>query len=95
MANCLLGVIGYQALELSLCLLVLEMSRPGPRKDRSELRPGIRGTHVHDSNGLDARLRWVDAKQGRGLAGLDTPPELPLGGDDEVLIERIGMGLDL
>ena len=40
-------------------------------------------------------LRRLDAEQGRGLATLDAAPELPLGGNDEVLVERIGMGLDL
>ena len=29
------------------------------------------------------------------LAALDATPELPLGRDDEVLVERIGMGRDL
>ena len=31
----------------------------------------------------------------RGLATFDTAPKLPLGGDNEVLVERIGMGGDL
>ena len=31
----------------------------------------------------------------RGLAALDTAPELAFGGDNEVLVERIGMGRDL
>ena len=30
-----------------------------------------------------------------GLAALDTAPEFPLGGDDEVLVEGIGVGGDL
>src|ERR1700733_14981247 len=37
----LLGVLRHQALELSLSLLVLEKSRPGPREDRCKLPPGI------------------------------------------------------
>ena len=44
---------------------------------------------------LNARLRRLDPEQGRGLAALDTAPELALGGDNEVLVERIGMGGDL
>ena len=40
-------------------------------------------------------LRRLDAEQARGLAALDAAPEFPLGGDDEVLVERIGMGRDL
>ena len=64
-------------------------------KIAGEFRPGIGRTHVDNAHRLDARLRRLDAEQGRGLAALDAAPEFPLGGDDEVLIERIGMGLDL
>ena len=41
------------------------------------------------------RARRFDRKQGRGLAILDTAPELPLSSDNQVLVERIGMGRDL
>ena len=44
---------------------------------------------------LNARLRRLDPEEGRGLAALDTTPELPLRSDNEVLVERIGMGGDL
>jgi hypothetical protein len=30
-----------------------------------------------------------------GLATFNTPPELPLGGNNQVLVERVGMSLDL
>ena len=39
--------------------------------------------------------RRFGAEQGRGLAALDAAPEFPLGGDDQMLVERIGVGLDL
>ena len=42
----------------------------------------------------NARLRWLDAEEGRGFAALDTPPELPLSGDDEMLVKRIRRDLD-
>jgi hypothetical protein len=42
-----------------------------------------------------ASMRGLGGSTPRGLAFLDTAPEPPLRGDDEVLIERIGMGLDL
>ena len=64
-------------------------------KIAGELRPGIGGAHVDNAHRLNARLRRLDPKQGRGLAAFDTAPEFPLGGDDEVLVERIGVGLDL
>jgi hypothetical protein len=95
MADRLLGILRHQALELSFGLLVLEMSRPGPRKDRSKLRPRIRGAHIDNADCLHPRLWRFDAKQSRLLPSLDTAPELPLGGDDEVLIEWIGVGFDL
>ena len=37
----------------------------------------------------------LDAEQARGLAGLHAAPELPFGGDEEVLVDRIGMDIDL
>jgi hypothetical protein len=39
--------------------------------------------------------RRIKRKQGRGLAVPDTAPKLPLGGDDQALMKRIRMGLDL
>src|SRR5580693_1597308 len=86
-ANCLLGVLWHQALEFKLGLFMFEMGRSGPRKDRSELHPGIRGAHVDNAYRLDARLRRLNAEQRRRLAALDTAPELPLSGDDQVLVE--------
>jgi hypothetical protein len=44
---------------------------------------------------LDPGLRRVHTEKGRGLSAFDTAPELPLGRDDEMLVKRIGMGLDL
>ena len=95
MADRLLGIVGHQALELGLGLFVLEISRPGPRKDRRKLRPGIGRAHIDNAHRLDARLRRLDAKQARWLATLDAAPEFPLGRNDQMLVERIGMGLDL
>ena len=36
--------------------------------------------------------RRLDAEEARGVAVLDAAPELPFGGDNEMLVERIGMG---
>ena len=67
------------------------MGRSRPRKDRGGFRPGIRRTHVDNTHRLDARFRWLDTEQGRGLSTLNAAPELPLGRDDEVLVKRVGM----
>ena len=74
---------------------MLEVRVPGADKDAGELRPGIGGAHIDDADRLDPWLWRLDPEQGRGLAALDTAPEFPLGGDDQVLVERIGMGRDL
>jgi hypothetical protein len=90
----LLGILRHEALELGLGLLMLEMGRPSPRKDPSELCPGIRGAHVDDPHRLDARLRRLDAEWARSLAAFYAAPEFPLSGNDEVPIKGIGMGFD-
>ena len=95
MADGLLSVFRHEALKFGLGLFVLEMRRSGPREDRREFRPGVRRAHIDNAHGLDARFGRLDSEQGRGLTILDTAPELPLSGDDQVLVERIGMGRDL
>src|SRR6516165_4979990 len=95
MPNRLLGIFWHQTLKFGLGLLVFEMCLMGSREDRGKLRPGVRGTHIDNAYGLKPRLRRLDPEQLRLFAGLDTTPELALGGDDEMLIERIGMGQDL
>jgi hypothetical protein len=45
--------------------------------------------------GFEPRLRRLDPEQLRLFTALDTAPELALGGDNQMLIERIGMGGDL
>jgi hypothetical protein len=54
-----------------------------------------RAAHIDNTDRLDARFRRLDAEQSRGLTALHAPPELALGREDEVLIERIGIGADL
>ena len=91
----LLRLFGHEGLELSLRPFVLLMGFASPREDRGKLGPGVRGRHIDDPHGLDARLWRIDPEQGWVLTILDAPPELALGGDDQVLIERIGVGGDL
>src|SRR5215470_9248470 len=74
---------------------MLQKVLSGAAEDSSKFRPGIRGAHVDDPHRFDAWLRRFNTKQSRGLAVLNATPELSLGGDDEMLIERIGVGGDL
>src|ERR1700688_151274 len=95
MASCLLRILGHQALELRLGLLVFEVRIPAADKDAREFGPGIGGAHIDNANRLDSRLWRVDTEKGRGLAAFDTTPELPLGGDDEMLIQGVSERRDL
>jgi hypothetical protein len=95
MTGRLFGVLRHQAFELGFGLFVLEMRLPGSREDRREFRPGIGRCHVDNPHRFEPRLGWIDAKQPGLFAALDTAPELALGGDNQMLIERIGMGEDL
>src|SRR6478609_744859 len=49
-ADRVLGILGHQALELRLGLLVLEMSLPGADEDVGKFRPGIGGGHIDDAD---------------------------------------------
>ena len=46
--------------------------------------------HVDDPNRIDPRPRRLEAIGPRGLAGLNAAPEPALGGDQKVLVERVG-----
>ena len=64
------------------------------RKCAGEFCPGIGGAHIDSTYRCYPGLRWIDAEEGRGLAVFDTTPELPLSGDDEMLVKRIRRDLD-
>ena len=95
MPDRLLGILRHQALEFTFGQFVLEMRVPRPGKNSSELRPGVGGAHVDNADRFNSWFGRLDPKQPRRLAALDTAPELPLRGYDEVLIQRVGMGGDL
>src|SRR5215207_4911948 len=95
MAIGFLGVLRHERLELALGLLMLDKGWSGSAVDGGELGPGVRFAHVNRQHRLDARPRWLDAEEARGLAGLDAAPELLLGGEQKVLIERVRVDLDL
>ena len=92
MADCLLRVLRHEAFQFSLGALVFEKCRVSSSKRAGEFCPGIGRAHIDNADRRNARLRRLDAEEGRGLAALDTAPELPFSGDNEVLVERIGMG---
>src|ERR1700691_356934 len=95
MTDRLMGVLGHQPFEFGLGLFVLRMGRLGAGKNASEFRPRIRGSHVDHPYRIDPGFRWLQAEQARALATLHAPPELPLRGHDEMLVERVGVDLDL
>src|ERR1700751_436933 len=90
MTERLLGVLRDEALEFGLGFLVIEKGLPGGAEDRRELGPGVRAGHVDDAHRRKPRARRGNPEQARGLALLDTAPELALGGDEEVLVKGIG-----
>src|SRR4029077_18987594 len=94
MADRLLRIFRDEAFQLGLGTLVFEISWLRWDEYGREDRPSVRRAHLNDADCLDPGLRWVDAEKGRGLSSFDTAPELPLGRNDEVLVERIGMDVD-
>ena len=91
MTDRLLGIFWHQALKFGLGVLVLEMCLPGSREDRGELGPRVGGSHIDNPHGFKPRLRRLDAEQLGLFATFHTAPELALGRDKKVLIERIGV----
>ena len=94
MADRLLRIFRDEAFQLGLGTLVFEISWLRSDEYGGEVRPSVRRAHFNDADCLDPGLRWVDAEKGRGLSAFDTALELPLGRNDEVLVERIGMDVD-
>jgi hypothetical protein len=70
-------------------------SRKACRVSRNKSANSAQEFERDDPDGFDPRLWRFNAEQMRGLATLDTAPELALGRDHQMLIERIGMGGDL
>src|SRR5215472_11619823 len=70
------GILRHQGFELALGPFVVEIGAPGIAKERGELRPGIRRSHIDDPDGLDAWPRRLGIDQVRCFAGLDAAPEL-------------------
>jgi hypothetical protein len=71
MTDRLFGVLGNERFELALCPLVVEKSATGAAEQRGEFRPGIRGTHVNDTDHLDTRRRRLGIDDVRDFPELD------------------------
>ena len=69
---------------------MLKVGRTGTAKNAGEFSPGVGKTHIDDPHCLDPRPGRLDPEQVRGLASLDAAPELLLGGQQQMLVERIG-----
>src|SRR6266567_8407256 len=89
------GVLREERLELRLGTFVLAIGVTRPEEDAGELGPTVRGAHVDRPDGLNARPWRLDTKRPGRLASLHAPPELFLGREKEVLVERIGRNGDL
>ena len=95
MAARLLGILRHKLLQLGFRDLMLAVGLSGAQIGCRKLRPQIGRSHVDDLDGLQPRTRRFDVEQERRLAALDAAPELLLSREQEMLIERVGMNLDL
>src|SRR5271165_299987 len=85
-----LRVLRHQGFELGFGPFVVEKGGTGRAEEPGELRPRIGLAHIDDPNRFDPRPRRLNAIGARGLPGLDAAPEPALGGDQKVLVERVG-----
>src|ERR1700735_1009341 len=95
MADRLLRIFRHQAFELGFGSFMLEVRLPGADEDIGEFDPCVGRAHINDADRLNARSRWIDAEESRGLTRLDATPKLTFSRDDEVLVEGIGVSADL
>src|SRR5262245_31258059 len=85
----LLGVLGNERLKLTFRPFVIEEGATGIAKQRRELGPGVRGTHVDNADRLDTSSRRLGIDEVGSLAGLDAPPEFLFGRYQNSQIERV------
>src|SRR5438128_1761298 len=83
--DCLLGVLRHEPLELRLGGLVLEIGLARAPEHAGEFRPGVGRAHIDDTDRFNARPWRLGAEEARGLAALDTAPELLFRGQEDVL----------
>src|SRR5438128_2321504 len=69
MADRFLNVLRNERLELGLRPLMFEIGAAGAAKQRRELCPGVRRTHVDDADRVNTRSWRLGIDEMRGLAG--------------------------
>src|SRR5258707_3153650 len=89
------GILGHQGFELAFGPFVVEKGAPGVAEEGSELRPGIRRTHIDDADRLDAWPRRLGTNEMGRFAGLDAAPEFLFRRDQGAQIERVHGDRDL
>src|SRR5262245_3648634 len=89
MPDRLLGVFGHEGLQFGLGILVFEESRACAAKDSGKFRPSVRGAHVDDAYGLNTHAWRFCQEKARWLTRFNTPPELFLSSEEEMLVKRI------
>ena len=95
MADRLLRVLRHEALQFGFGPFVFKKGRVGPSERSGKFRPSVGTTHIDNTDGFYAWLRRVDAEQAWRLTIFHAAPKLALGRNYQVLVQRIGMGLDL
>ena len=71
------------------------MGCSGSSERAGKIRPTVRRAHIDHPNRLKPRPGRLDTEQPGCLAVLNTAPEFLLCGDQEVLVERIGVNSEL
>ena len=91
MARSLLGILRHQFLEVGLGALMLLKRWPGPAIGGCKFRPAVGCAHVDDPDRFQPRPRWLYPEQMGRVPAHDAAPERLLGGEQEVLVQRISM----
>src|SRR5262252_2932304 len=89
MTDHFLRVLRHETLEFALRTFVLQKGSARVAVKCSELGPGIRGAHVNDADGLNARPWHLHIDDVRCLAKLHAAPELLLRLNQYAEIERV------
>ena len=84
-----LGIFRDEFFEIRLGAFMLLMGAPSSAIYGRKFRPAVGGAHVHDTDGFEPGTRRLDPEQARWLAALDAAPELLLGRQQQVLVERV------
>ena len=84
------GILRHQLFQVGLGAFVLLVGRPGAAEGGRKLCPAVRSTHIDDTDRFQAGSGWFDPEQPGLLPAHHAAPELLLGGQQQVLVHRIG-----